>query len=64
MLALRKEMADLLGYDDFASFKLETEMAKTPENVRDLLTSVWEPAKAQANKDADVLTRDDASRRH
>jgi peptidyl-dipeptidase Dcp len=57
MLALRKEMADLLGYEDFASFKLETEMAKTPENVRDLLTSVWEPAKAQANKDADVLTR-------
>ena len=57
MLALRKEMADLLGYDDFASFKLETEMAKTPGNVRDLLTSVWDPAKAQANKDAQVLTR-------
>ena len=57
MLALRKEMADLLGYDDFASFKLETEMAKTPNNVRDLLTSVWDPAKAQANKDAQVLTR-------
>ena len=56
MLALRKEMADLVGYDDFASFKLETEMAKTPGNVRDLLTSVWEPTKAQANKDADVLT--------
>ena len=57
MLALRKEMADILGYDDFASFKLETEMAKTPGNVRDLLTSVWDPAKAQANKDAQVLTR-------
>ena len=57
MLALRKELADLLGYDDFASFKLETEMAKTPGNVRDLLTSVWDPAKAQANKDAQVLTR-------
>jgi peptidyl-dipeptidase Dcp len=56
MLALRKEMADVLGYDDFASFKLETEMAKTPDNVRDLLTSVWVPAKARAQKDADVLT--------
>ena len=33
MLALRQEMAELLGYHDFASFKLETEMAKTPENV-------------------------------
>ena len=56
MLALRKEMADVLGYDDFASFKLETEMAKTPDNVRELLTSVWVPAKARALKDADVLT--------
>jgi len=55
-LALRKERAALLGYDCFADYKLETEMAKTPEAVRDLLMQVWEPAKAQANADADVLT--------
>ena len=57
MLALRREMAELLGYRDFASFKLETEMAKTPENVRVLLNSVWRPAKARAEADADILTR-------
>lgn len=56
MLALRQEMATLLGYQDFASFKLETEMAKTPENVRQLLDDVWSPAKARAERDAEVLT--------
>ena len=55
-LALRQERAQLLGYDSFADFKLETEMAKTPGAVRDLLMQVWTPAKAQANRDAEVLT--------
>ncbi|MEH6523462.1 M3 family metallopeptidase [Sulfitobacter sp.] len=56
-LALRKERAALLGYDSFADYKLETEMAKTPDAVRDLLMQVWEPAKTQANADAEVLTK-------
>jgi peptidyl-dipeptidase Dcp len=55
-LALREERAQLLGYDNFARFKLETEMAKTPDAVRNLLMEVWEPAKAQANADAEILT--------
>ncbi|GGX42351.1 peptidase M3 [Tateyamaria omphalii] len=55
ILKLREERAKLLGYDNFANFKLETEMAKTPEAVRDLLMAVWEPAKSQANADAWVL---------
>ena len=54
-LALRKERANLLGYDTFAAYKLETEMAKTPEAVRGLLMDVWKPAKAQANADAEKL---------
>ena len=45
-----------MGYDSFASYKLETQMAGTPEAVRDLLMAVWEPARAQADRDADVLT--------
>ncbi len=56
ILALRAERAALLGYPDFASFKLETEMAKTPDAVRDLLMAVWSPARAQAMADADKLT--------
>jgi peptidyl-dipeptidase Dcp len=54
-LKLREERAKLLGYPDFAHYKLETEMAGTPDAVRDLLMQVWEPAKAQANKDAKTL---------
>ncbi len=54
-LALRHERANLLGYDSFAAYKLEPEMAKTPARVRDLLMRVWEPAKRKALTDAAVL---------
>ena len=57
VLALRAERAALLGYDSFAAYKLETEMAGTPEAVRDLLMQVWAPARAQAEADAEVLTQ-------
>lgn len=54
-LALREERAKLLGYQSFADFKLEPEMAKTPHAVRGLLMRVWEPARAKALSDAAVL---------
>ena len=57
ILALREERAQLLGYESFAAFKLETEMARTPENVRDLLMQVWEPARAAAERDAEALAQ-------
>lgn len=54
-LALRHERAQLLGYKDFAAYKLETEMAGNADNVRDLLMQVWKPARAAALKDQAVL---------
>ena len=55
ILALREERAQLLGYANFAEYKLETEMAGTPAAVRKLLMDVWQPARARANVDAKVL---------
>ena len=54
-LALRHERAQLLGHADFAAYKLETEMAGSPDRVRDLLMRVWAPARAQAVADAAAL---------
>ncbi len=56
ILRLREERAKLLGYASFAAYKLETEMARTPDRVRELLLDVWEPAKSRADADAEVLT--------
>ena len=56
-LKLREERANLLGYDTFADYKLETEMAGKPDAVRDLLMQVWTPAKASAQADAAILEK-------
>ncbi|MDR6103556.1 peptidyl-dipeptidase Dcp [Agrobacterium larrymoorei] len=50
-LALREEKAKLLGYDNFAAYKLDDTMAKTPDAVNGLLTQVWEKAVARAGEE-------------
>ena len=55
MLSLRHELAQLLGYKDYAAYKLEVEMAGDADAVRSLLIDVWAPAKAAADADAIVL---------
>ncbi|MDA0663784.1 MAG: M3 family metallopeptidase [Proteobacteria bacterium] len=52
---LRAEKAALLGYASFAHFKLDDTMAKTPENVRGLLETVWEKACTRAHEEAAEL---------
>lgn len=50
-LQLRQERAKLLGYETYAHYKLENEMAKDPSAVRKLLTDVWAPAREMALAD-------------
>ena len=57
IVALRAERAALLGFPDFASFKLDTQMAKTPDRVADLLGRVWERARAKAAEEETELAR-------
>ena len=44
ILKLRKEKATLLGYPSYAHWKLEDQMAKTPERTVALMEAVWKPA--------------------
>ncbi|HKQ45061.1 MAG TPA: M3 family metallopeptidase [Rhizomicrobium sp.] len=55
MLALRAERANLLGYENFAAFKLADSMAGTPQKARALLEEVWAPARRRALEERDAL---------
>lgn len=52
---LRAERAQLLGFRNFAAFKLDDQMAKTPDRVRDLLMAVWTPARKRALEERDAM---------
>lgn len=53
--SLRVERSNLLGYKTYADFSLERTMAKTPQNVYDLLNKLWHPALANAKKERDAM---------
>jgi len=55
MVKLRDERARLLGFASFADYRLEDQMAKTPEAARDLLNEVWGRARAKAGRERDAL---------
>jgi peptidyl-dipeptidase Dcp len=55
MVRLRAERAQLLGYADFAHYRLDDAMARTPSAVRDLLDAVWAPARSRALADRDAM---------
>ncbi len=49
---LRAERARILGFASYAHFRLDDTMAKTPDAARDLLLTVWAPARALALREA------------
>lgn len=59
---LRVEKSQLLGYDSYADFVIERNMAKTPGRVFEFLGQVWDAAlpvaKAEAEARQEVITRE------
>ncbi|MGH8182747.1 MAG: M3 family metallopeptidase [Rhodanobacteraceae bacterium] len=51
---LRAQKAKLLGFDDFAAWKLQDQMAKTPATVMNFLDALVPAAKARAAVEADA----------
>ncbi len=56
IVKLRKQRANLLGYESHAHFVLEERMAKTPEKVTSFLNELLEKAKPAATKEFEELT--------
>ena len=55
ILHLRNGKARLLGYENFAAYKLDDSMAKTPDAVNALLAPVWEKAVERAGEEEAAL---------
>jgi peptidyl-dipeptidase Dcp len=51
ILKLRKERVGLLGYDNYAAWRLQDRMAKNPENAMDLMLKVWPAATARVKEE-------------
>jgi len=63
ILALRKERVALLGYDTYADWRLEAQMAKNPANVMNLLETVWDASVARVHEEvADMQAVADAEK--
>lgn len=55
LVAARLDKAKLLGYEDYAAYVLDVNMAKNEKNVYDLLDQVWTPALKRAKEElADI----------
>jgi peptidyl-dipeptidase Dcp len=57
MIKLRTERAQLQGFRSFADYRLDDQMAKTPQAARQLLDEVWGRARARAGREKDELQK-------
>lgn len=51
ILKLRRERVELLGYKNYAEWRLQNRMAKTPENAMALMEAVWPAAIARVDEE-------------
>ncbi|MCF6295099.1 MAG: M3 family metallopeptidase [Flavobacteriaceae bacterium] len=57
ILKLRRERVELLGYKNYADWRLQNRMAKNPENAMALMNAVWPAAIARVHEEvADMQT--------
>ncbi len=54
-MMLRQQMAELLGYKNYAEYFTSIQIAEKPENVYDFLYQVWEPALARAKREKEEM---------
>ena len=55
LVTLRDQRAKLLGFNNYAAYVVDVNMAKTPENVHDFLMKLWTPALERAKKERDDM---------
>lgn len=55
ILKLRDERVELLGYDNFAQWRLQNRMAKNPENAMELMKAVWPAALARVEEEVEDM---------
>src|SRR5690606_19588372 len=55
ILKLRQERAQLLGYPTHTHWRIESFMAKTPENALQFLKSAWEPVLAAYKREVEAM---------
>ncbi|OFX88865.1 MAG: peptidase M3 [Bacteroidetes bacterium GWF2_33_16] len=51
LVKVRDSRAKLLGYNNYAEFSIDDNMAETPQNVYDFLQKIWEPSLAMAKNE-------------
>ncbi len=57
LMILRQKMSEMLGYNNYAEYFTDIQMAENPQNVYDFLYQVWEPALVRAKAERDELQK-------
>lgn len=55
ILKLRNERVQLMGYENFAEWRLQNRMAKNPDNAMELMNAVWPAALARVEQEVNDM---------
>ena len=55
LMKLRQQASQLLGFNNYAEYSVDINMAETPENVYNFLYQVWEPALERSKEERDDM---------